>query len=71
MPHPGQAPMTKAKRPRKATTILRYLRNSVNIARAWNRLDRGTGNHRVEVNQELFRTLGLISELRRSLRRKP
>lgn len=57
----------KPRRPRKPDTVLRYARNTVNIARSWNHLDRGTGNHWVEVNQTLLRTLSLLRELRRSL----
>lgn len=59
------------KRPRKVTTLLRYIRNSVKIAQAWNGLDRGTGNHWVEVNQELFRARDLVSELSRALKPVP
>lgn len=55
------------RRLRKTSTLLRYVRNSVKIAQSWNALDRGTGNHWVEVNQELFRARGLISELHASL----
>lgn len=57
----------KPRSTRKTSTLLRYVGNSVRIAQAWNDLDRGTGNHWVEVNQQPFRARDLIRELRSGL----
>jgi hypothetical protein len=61
-----QAP--KRRRPIKPETVLRKLRDKINLAREWNNLDRGTGNYWVEVNQALLAALGLVSEAVRASR---
>ena len=63
-PHPVEG---KA-RTRKPETVLRKVRESVNVARFQLNHDRVTGDNWVAVNQGLLRALSRMSELRRSLR---
>jgi hypothetical protein len=61
-------PVTTKARARKPETVLRKVRESVNVARFQLNHDRVTGDNWVAVNQALLRALSRMSELRRSLR---